>query len=401
MPVMNMRFQNDSELYLRAAYLNADAARGISADLLLVDECQDIAPGDLPVLQETLSHSKNGRMILTGTPKLIDNHLEAMFGQSKSFEWTISCRKCSQPFILDERCLGPSGVICPHCKTPNDPRRGRWVARNQGATWGDGFWINHLMVPWLNFDEILERQRAYDFARFKNEVLGLPVTLGDHVVTREEMEACCRDVSMAQSIKDIPPRGQSQLIAGIDWGGGSVSRTVLVIGFMRTDYIFQICYMERFAASEEPNRILSEIARRCEQFRVRWIAADGGGHGHVYNRMLFNSLHRRNRVIAILYSETTQNPRQEGDLIKWTVARSATIGALFSRIKKQSLIFPRVQEVSTFLGEFSCEVAVYDNYHRSIKYSHPETQQDDAMHATNYALLLGIRAISHREDLDY
>ena len=59
------------------------------------------------------------------------------------------------------------------------------------------------------------------------------------------------------------------------------------------------------------------------------------------------------------------------------------------------------QEVSTFLGEFSCEVAVYDNYHRSIKYSHPETQQDDAMHATNYALLLGIKAISHREDLDY
>ena len=159
--------------------------------------------------------------------------------------------------------------------------------------------------------------------------------------------------------------------------------------------------MERFAASEEPNRILSEIARRCEQFRVRWIAADRGGHGHLYNRLLFNSLRWRNRIIAILYSETTQNPRQEGDLTKWTVVRSATIGALFSRIKKQSLIFPRVQEVSTFLDEFSCEVAVYDNYHRSIKYSHPETQQDDAMHATNYALLLGIKAISHREDLDY
>jgi len=44
-------------VFVRAAYHSADAARGISADLLLVDEFQDIAAGDLPVLQETLSHS--------------------------------------------------------------------------------------------------------------------------------------------------------------------------------------------------------------------------------------------------------------------------------------------------------------------------------------------------------
>jgi phage terminase large subunit GpA-like protein len=64
----NLQFANGSQLHVRAAYHSADAVRGISADLLLVDEVQDVAAGDLPVLRETLSHSTLGRTILTGTP---------------------------------------------------------------------------------------------------------------------------------------------------------------------------------------------------------------------------------------------------------------------------------------------------------------------------------------------
>ena len=51
-PVMNVEFQNGSRLFIRAAYNSADACRGLSADMLLVDEFQDIAAGHLPVLQE-------------------------------------------------------------------------------------------------------------------------------------------------------------------------------------------------------------------------------------------------------------------------------------------------------------------------------------------------------------
>jgi hypothetical protein len=58
------------------------------------------------------------------------------------------------------------------------------------------------------------------------------------------------------------------------------------------------------------------------------------------------------------------------------------------------MIFPRVEETGTFLDEFASEVAEYDNITRTIRYSHPETQQDDALHATNYALLLAIRSFS-------
>lgn len=72
-------------------------------------------------------------------------------------------------------------------------------------------------------------------------------------------------------------------------------------------------------------------------------------------------------------------------MTKRAVNRLATIGGLFSRIKKKTIIFPRVADCGSFLDEFACEVAEYDDPARTVKSSHPETLQDDAMHATNYA----------------
>ena len=104
---MYRRFANGSEVYIRAAFHSADAVRGIDGDLLLVDEFQDIASGDLPVLEETLSHSPLRRVLLTGTPKSIDNHLENAFRQSTGYEFQVPCSNCEYAVILDDHCLGP------------------------------------------------------------------------------------------------------------------------------------------------------------------------------------------------------------------------------------------------------------------------------------------------------
>ena len=311
-PVMNMQFANDSQLYIRAAYHTADAVRGISADLLFVDEFQDIAAGDLPVLQECLSHAPHGRTILTGTPKLIDNHLEAMFAQSTANEWTIDCPECGHGVILDERCLGPTGIICPNCQCPLDAATGRWVPRNPAASWGDGFWVNHLMVPWMNYDKILDCQRTYDLALFKNEVLGLPTSLGEHIVTRAELEACCADREMARSAGDLPEWASRQVVVGIDWGGGGVARTVVAVGYMRSDYAFEICHFSRFRPDEDPNGLLDAVAGICRAFQARWIAADGGGNGQHLNRLLLDRLRLppESHLHAILYSASDQPPRK-------------------------------------------------------------------------------------------
>ncbi len=166
------------------------------------DEAPGCRGGDLPVLQETLSHAEHPRTILTGTPKLIDNHLEGMFTRSTANIWTIPCHGCGQGTTIDERCLGTTGLICPTCQSDLDASQGAWVPLNPHSTWGQGFSISHPMVPWFKakYSEILECQRNYDLVRFRNEVLGLPATLGDHVVTRAELEACCGSAECCNTV---------------------------------------------------------------------------------------------------------------------------------------------------------------------------------------------------------
>jgi len=57
---------------------------------------------------------------------------------------------------------------------------------------------------------------------------------------------------------------------------------------------------------------------------------------------------------------------------------------MFTRIKRKLLLFPRVADSRSFLDEFVCVVAVYDDEQRRIRYTKAETQRDDALHATNY-----------------
>lgn len=390
-PVMNLSFVNGSQLHVRAAYHSADPARGLSADMLFVDEFQDIADKMLPVLQETLSHSSNPRVILTATPKGQDNHVEAYFQQSTGCEWHIPCLACGKSAIPDLRMLGLDGLVCPACQAPVSAAAGCWVPRNPQSTWGDGYWINHLMVSWLQYSEILQRQSTYDAPRFLNECLGLPTSLGDHLITREEMEACCRPHPMAMSWSDVPNANEFCLIAGVDWGGGSHSATVVTIGYIRADKTFVVVRFEQLRVQEDPAATLNAVARLCSEFRVRYIGADAGGNGSVYNRLLLDKLGNRVPMYAFFYAATTQAPRQNGALHEWTVDRTGTIGSLFSRIKKQMTLFPRVEDSGSFLDQFTCEVAEYDEYQRTVRYTCPDNLRDDALHSLNYAQLVGLR----------
>jgi hypothetical protein len=151
--------------------------------------------------------------------------------------------------------------------------------------------------------------------------------------------------------------------------------------------------MERFRPQEEPDHVLNEVAERCRTFGVKVIAADGGGNGNVYNSLLHNKLGYQASLCGINYSTSDQEPVQEGKQHKWTVNRSRAIGAIFSRIKKQLLHFPRVKDCGTFLDEFVCELAEYDDHSRTIRYTHPDGLLDDALHATNYMQQMGLRIV--------
>jgi hypothetical protein len=92
-----------------------------------------------------------------------------------------------------------------------------------------------------------------------------------------------------------------------------------------------------------------------------------------------------------------QKPRQyKGRLWNWTIGRTPSLGMVFTRITKRRLRFPRLADCSSFLSEIWCETAEYDQHDRAIICTHPETQQDDTLHAVNYVTALGRLALKCR-----
>jgi len=63
---------NQSAIYLRSCYLNADGIRGLTANSVYIDEVQDIHYDSLPVIEECTSRKNPKRMYYTGTPKTFD-----------------------------------------------------------------------------------------------------------------------------------------------------------------------------------------------------------------------------------------------------------------------------------------------------------------------------------------
>ncbi len=111
-------------------------------------------------------------------------------------------------------------------------------------------------------------------------------------------------------------------------------------------------------ADEDPDRILHQVAERCKGFGVRVIGADGAGNGHVYNRLLTDRLEQRCLLYAIMYSTSEQEPRQEGLLWRWTVNRSASIGTVFGRVQKKTLLFPKLPDCGSCRGRKADKVPV-------------------------------------------
>lgn len=382
-------FANSSKVFVRSAFNSADAARGVSANVLIVDEFQDAAPGNLPVLMAALSHSTRKQVILAGTAKGVQNQLEVMFRQSTACEWLVPCTHCEERVLLDEKVMGPQYPICSKCGAKLEIQNGLWVPRNPQSKWGKGYCISHLLVPWVTYEELLANQLTFGSIPFRNECLGLPTILGDRVVTREEVEACCLKRRMATKYEEIPREGQGQLVAGIDWGGGAVSTTVLVIGYMRDNKEFQVCRFDRFSPNEDSQHVVSKVARKCREFRVIAIAADGGGNGHVCNRWLYDKLQTGSPICSIFYGVSEGKPFADGVLRKWTVDRSATLGLLFTRIKIKLISFPASMDCGSFLDEFLNEYEDYDKHNRSLQFRNPDDLLDDTVHATNYAQIIG------------
>jgi hypothetical protein len=383
----DMRFGNQSQLFVRSAFNSADSVRGVSADLLVCDEYQDVAAGFLPVLKETLAHSSRPRTILTGTPKEVTNHLEDAFALSTARHWMVRCEACDCEVLPDPRSIGADCYACGACGHPIDWQRGAWVATNARSSWGEGFWLPQVIAPWVTSERFLEKAAEYDRDKLLNEVFGLPTMHGTLAITRAELEACCASRPMAASSNDLPAEVRGSVMLGIDWGSGLTGQAAVVVASecLRSQRL-RIWYWGVIGNGERP--LLDDVVALCGRFGVTSVWADARGGGAHENRALWMRLggQKGPSVAGLEYADNDGPNNRDGNLLKKSIDKTKWIGGLCTRIRSKLIEFPTLQDCQEGFDHVGSEQVEFDEQSRKSTYRAGDNRPDDLLHPLVYVL---------------
>jgi hypothetical protein len=401
------KFINRSQITLRYAYHNADRTRGIPADLILIDEIQDVITDNIPVIEECASHSHYRLFIYSGTPKSYDNAIEHYWSNySTQNEWCVPCERHGTPNnpsswhwnILGEANLGKAGLICDRCGEVINPMHpmSQWAAMNESvkqklADYYEGYRIPQLMVPWLAWSDIMDKYTKYPRSQFYNEVLGLSYDSGTRPLTRQDvMDNCVPGLYMDQEglMKIRAYLGiTSPVYAGIDWGTGEGSYTVIALGAYLHDY-FQIFYIHRFEGQEiEPPVQLELIEKLIRYWDVRLVGCDYGG-GFDRNDSLARTFGKE-RIVRYQYSQPGQKVKWEDGLRRYLVHRTEVMSDVFNAIKRRDVFrFPDFQQFEEpFAKDMLAIFSEYNEQQRQVQYKHAPDMTDDSFHSILYCFL--------------
>lgn len=409
------KFINRSQITLRYAFLNADRCRGIPADVICLDEIQDLLTDNIGVIEECASHSvlniggrlhKGGIFMYSGTPKSLDNTLEFLWtNQSTQNEWIVPCHRHSIKTgdtmskvywnILDEDNIGLKAVVCDRCHKPLDVAdpMAAWASMNPGILKSDkikkpfeGFRIPQLMVPWIEHSNIIQKQATYSRATFYNEVLGLSYDAGTRPLTQQDViDNCDARLLLTPEYQNSLKRYLGSALpvyGGIDWGTGENTYTVVALGAYMGDGRFNIFYIHRYEGREaEPQVQIEEISRLINKFQVQLVGCDYGG-GFWPN----DELTRRfgfQRVPRYQYSTPSTKVKWDQGLNRFLVHRTEVMSDIFNAIKRRDVFrFPNWDQFRTPFG--TDMLSIFSEYNEQIRqnvYKKSPNNTDDAFHA--------------------
>ena len=402
---------NGSKIYLRSAFHTADSVRGISADMTVLDEVQDILSDHISVIEQSMGHSlakwKSMRTrfpslpmhlfnckLYAGTPKSIENTMEKYWSQSSQSEWIIQCQHqgCKRYNYLDENNIGTTGLICRKCGKPIFYEYGQWVAMNKGGII-DGYRLPQICLKWINDVDnplawkinVIDTRTIYPAEKFANEVLALSYASARHPLSAAELAACCEDYDMiTENTYDMNPllKGVNLITAGVDWGKGSTasgsSFSVLCISaFIRGKP--KVIFMKKYVGKmSEPLIQIEDMLRIIFKFKCNLVIADTGD-GRTSNAMMVENLGPTRFAEAYEHGTIRQKIRWDKEKAIYIFNRSRVLTDFFMEIKRTEMSFFKYDQFKEFQSDFTGIYSEYSEQTRMIRYDH--SVPDDAMHA--------------------
>jgi hypothetical protein len=392
--VLYKKFVTHSDITLRYAFLHADRVRGISADMLLLDEIQDILTEVIPVIEEALSHSEYRILRYSGTPKSLDNTISYYWNRfSTQNEWVIPCDGCNTWNVIGIDNLGTNGLICSKCGRPiqRNHKKAQWASmrspewlRNPPVnTPFEGFRIPQVMCPWVDWSNILDKRKRYSNAQFFNEVLGLGYDSGEKPINKDTLMAACTGGDMDAAV-GIARKNQTYM--GIDWGTGENSYTVVVVGgYVKSR--FRFFYLKRFeGVAAEPENTMREINALINKYSPRVIGVDFGGGFDRNDQLIRNHGIRR---IARYQYVNTRKIYFDKSLHRFMVNRTEALMAIINALNRgDTFTFPCWEQFrSPFAEDLLAIFTEYNEARRTTVVNRTPGTTDDTLHAITYCFL--------------
>lgn len=385
-----------SSIKLRYCFLNANRVRGMSVNMIEIDEIQDILSENIPVIQETLTGRRAPvkYQIFAGTPKTYQHSIQKFWDESTQSEWVIRCKSCNYWNVPGIENVKEQGLSCKKCGKLIDPKAGEFISFNTGAPIA-GFRVPQLIAPWIPWKfnasgyydplSIWNKFQTYDTGKFFNEVLGLPYEDASKPITLLEMiEACNPELSFM----GVPraPFNTAPLFAGIDWGHYGPGTTVLMIGGIFRGRLYVIFAKRYMGMDNEPKELVKDIVKYCRIFQCKLVNADfGGGWGP--NHDMRDALPDRFITTDYALSGKTDRWRYNKKIFSYMVHRTGLITEVLTAIKRKKIVFPSWSQWKPFGQDILNIFVDYQEGRNEIRYDHHPDNPDDALHALLYLMV--------------
>lgn len=393
-------FVNGSTLWLRHCFDEGDNIRGLSIDHLFIDEIQDIIVDAIPVIQETQFASDSPSTWFTGTPKTFGNTIESLWQNSSKGEWIVKCSHCNQYQILGIKNITPTILACRKCArelTREMISEGFWLETSENKDL-KGFHISQMMSPRAKMYSkdgkgIYQKMINYPIAKFHNEVLGLSYENADKLITDTDLDAIMDNEYTFYS--ELPGKfAQNKVYAGVDWGTGEKSFTILTIFTWNEDHKFQLLYTKKYEFGNDLDKEhqIRHIIQLINLFRVNLCVVDWG-FGYTEIQKLRKELGHRIAVCRYVSQQHDKIVYESSREVYNCRRTDVLMDYITDMIHHRKACWPGNQraELKFMRDHHLCEQAQYrktqNGRSEEMYLDHPMELPDDGFHSCAYSYI--------------
>lgn len=209
-------------IYLRGSESVRQIA-SVDADLVILDEYDQMAEGTLDLAQKRLASSRLGMLRAASTPRYPEAGINALYLQSDQQRYYLPCSTCGQEQPLtweDNVDLERVLVVCRRCRAAMDVLTpGRWVATAPANTRIRGYHFSRLYSPWLDLATLIEASSATSVVgvqEFQNSDLGETFSPPGGRITLDILDRNRQSPKPPSASKRV--KGQRRCFMGVDVG---------------------------------------------------------------------------------------------------------------------------------------------------------------------------------------